>query len=199
MTDAEYETQRQRLLDLADKWIKPIGLGWYKIDHEYARDDYEPPDHKGTAKENSLAHCHTDWRYGTACITWNMPVVKEQNDADLETAYVHELSHIFLHEMRWTAGNEEDSLDHEERVASTLTKAFLWLRDSLVEAKDDEAPAEVTRCKDCGGSSRTGIVNDWTCSACNASLCDQCVTARGYTFCKEDGPTPISLPVETAT
>lgn len=114
-------------------------MGWYWIELAFARDDYEPPNSR-SSKDHSLAHCSTDWRYGTACITWNMPLVREQSDDKLEMAFVHELMHIFVNEMRWTATNDGDSIDHEERVTSTLTKAFLWLRDALVE----QAPAAPT-------------------------------------------------------
>lgn len=129
MTDAEYKASRRRLLALSAKWLKPLGLNWWDIDLAYARDDYEPPG--TTARDDSLAHCKVDWRYGHATITWNMPLVATQSDDQLERAFVHELMHIFLHEMRWARDQTEDSLDHEERVATILTKAFLWLRDSL--------------------------------------------------------------------
>lgn len=134
MNDTEFETQQQRLHELSEKWIKPLGLGWYKIDFAYAREEYRPPK-ETTSKDDSLAYCHTDWRYGFATITWNMPEVANQKDDDLERAFVHELMHIFVHEMRWTADNSSDSLDHEERVCSNLTNGILWLRDSLVEQK----------------------------------------------------------------
>ena len=133
MNDTEFEVQRQRLLALAEKWVGPLGLGWWLIDFEFARDDYVAPG--TTARDDSLAKCVAHWRYGQAYITWNMPLVAQQKDEYLERAFVHELSHIFVNEMRWTAGNDADAVDHEERVCSTLTKAFLWLRDSLIEEK----------------------------------------------------------------
>ena len=133
MNDTEYEIQRQRLLALSEKWIKPLGLGWWDIELVYARDDYVPPG--TTARDDSLANCAASWRYGQAVITWNMPKVSAETDKTLERAFIHELCHIFLNEMRWANANDADSLDHEERVASTLTKAFLWLRDSLTEDK----------------------------------------------------------------
>lgn len=134
MTDAEYEVQQARLLALADKWVKPLGLGWWDLDFAYARDDYEPPDSLSPKeRDRSLAYCNVDWRYGHATITWNMPRVAEQTDEKLERAFVHELAHIFLNEMRWARDGDADHLDHEERVATTLTKAILWLRDSLLE------------------------------------------------------------------
>ena len=131
MNDADFDVQRQRLVALSEKWIKPLGLGWWNIAFAYHRDDYVPLG--TTARDDSLAKCRASWRYGNALISFNMPLVLEQDETDLEVAFLHELMHIFLNEMRWTADNSSDSLDHEERVASTLTKAFLWLRDSLVK------------------------------------------------------------------
>ena len=141
MNDAEFDVERARLQALTDRWKKPLVLGWWKIDVAYAREEYRPPDHKGTAKDDSVAHCSCDWRYCEALITWNMPKLPSLSDDELENAFLHECMHIFLHEMRWTADNSADSLDHEERVASTLTKAILWLRDSLTEDKADAAEA----------------------------------------------------------
>ena len=129
MNDAEYEAQRKRLTDLADWWIPKIGLGWWRLDLAYARDDFEVD---GKPAPNTVACTTANWRYGHGCITWNMPRVAEQSDGDLQQCFVHELMHVFLNEAR---ENGEDWLDHEERVASTLTKGFLWLRDALVEAE----------------------------------------------------------------
>jgi hypothetical protein len=60
-----------------------------------------------------------------------MPRVLELSDEDLERCVVHELVHVFLNEAR---ENGEDWLDHEERVASTLAQAFIWLRDHARES-----------------------------------------------------------------
>lgn len=147
MNDEEFERQKQRIHDLAERWVKPIGLGWYWIDMAFARDDYEPPNDGRGGKDHTIAHCSTDWRYGTACITWNMPLVLDEPDDKLEMIFVHELMHIFVNEMRWTATNDTDSIDHEERVTTTLAKAFLWLRDALTENHEQQPiPTEVTTC-----------------------------------------------------
>lgn len=127
MNDAEFARQKERIIALADWWVPKIGLAWWQIDLVYARDDFEV---HGEPSPEAVAKTHANWRYGTAAITWNMPLVAQQSDGDLETAFVHELQHIFLNEAR---ENGDDWLDHEERVASTYTKAFLWLRDILSE------------------------------------------------------------------
>lgn len=140
MDDAEFKRQKSRLLALSDKWVRPLGLAWWDIAYEYARDDYEAPPN-ASSPDASLAKCAANWRYGHACITWNMPRVREIQDVELERCFVHELMHIFLSETR---ENGEDWLDHEERVASTLTKAFLWLRDSLTEQQPEPVISEET-------------------------------------------------------
>jgi hypothetical protein len=132
MNDEECERQKQRLRCLADKWVQSIGLGWWDIDMAYARDDYEAPP-AASSPDRSLAYCSADWRYGHACITWNLPMVRDTPDDKLERCFVHELMHIFLSETRETG---DDWLAHEERVASTLTKAFLWLRDALTDGTE---------------------------------------------------------------
>lgn len=126
MNDEEYERQKQRLLTLIDRWVSALGLGWWDIEFAYERGSFEVD---GEPAPNAVASCAANWRYGHAYIQFNMQQVAAQSDPQhLERAFVHELMHIFLNETR---ENDDDWLDHEERVASTLTKAFLWLRDSL--------------------------------------------------------------------
>jgi hypothetical protein len=123
MNDAEYAQHKARIETLIDHWHVPLGLRWWHLEYTYVRDDFEVD---GKPAPDTIARCTANWRYGHACITWNMARVKEQSDEMLERAFVHELMHVFLNEAR---ENGDDWLDHEERVASTLTKAFLWQRD----------------------------------------------------------------------
>lgn len=134
MNDEEFEAQRQRLHVLAERWIKPIGLGWWNVEMTYVRTDFEI---KGQPEPDTVGSTTSSWKYAHAHIRWNMPQVKEQTDDELERAFVHELMHIFLSETRMGA-DHDDWLDHEERVASTLAKAFLWLRDSLQQEPEPE-------------------------------------------------------------
>ena len=68
---------------------------------------------------------YADWRYRSVEIDINVPSMSEQSDRDLDTYFVHELMHVFLNEMR----ANEDRVNHEERVATTLADAFIWIRD----------------------------------------------------------------------
>jgi hypothetical protein len=134
VNDLEFATQKARLGDLAAWWIHRIGLGWWNIDLVYVRADFEVD---GKPAPDTVGCTSANWRYGHASISWNMPRVAEQSDADLEMCVVHELQHVFLSEAR---ENGEDWLDHEERVASTYAKAFLWLRDELAGFRKTTTP-----------------------------------------------------------
>jgi len=132
MNDAEYEAQRARLKVLIDRWIYALGLGWWRITNSYDRTGEDFADaaqvdhgfHTGVA-----ARCYPEWRYLMATIVWNMPEVERMDDETLEIAFVHELMHIFLHELH---SDDEDHLAHEERVASMLSKAFIWARNAAM-------------------------------------------------------------------
>jgi predicted SprT family Zn-dependent metalloprotease len=67
--------------------------------------------------------CETDWRYQDSSITLALHKLREMDEEQIEMVVIHELMHIFLNEMR------EDGIDHEERVATNLQKAFVWVRD----------------------------------------------------------------------
>lgn len=128
-----FKAQRSRLQKLAERWIKPVGLSWWRINLNYDRtgesfkdaEHNEPGFHSGAA-----ARCFPDWRYAEATIIFNMPELVHLSDEKLEYVFVHELMHIFLAEMREGA-NSTKQLPHEERVATTLAKAFIWHKENL--------------------------------------------------------------------
>lgn len=123
MKQKQFKRQRRRLRKLAEKWIGPLGLKWWTIEHRY-HDDQE-----AFLKENGdrvLMFVCADWRYRTASIDVNLVLVADRSAAQLEKDYVHELMHILLNEMRMTCV-EPDFHEHEERVAQTLADAILWV------------------------------------------------------------------------
>ena len=133
MNDAEFAAQRARIEPLIERWVKPLGLNWWRLEFVYVRDEFEVD---GKPAPSTMASCRANWRYLNATIEWNMPrVLNEDDDATIERAFVHELTHVLINEMR---EHDDDWLDHEERVASTLTMAFIWLRESLTG--DDPQP-----------------------------------------------------------
>ena len=68
--------------------------------------------------------CHTDWRYQETHVLLSMNKLRQFRKKTIEKVIVHELMHVFLNEMR------EEGIEHEERVATNLQKAFLWVRDA---------------------------------------------------------------------
>lgn len=120
MKNRTFKKQRRRFERLSRQWLEPLGLCWWSVRHVYF-DDREQ--FRVGNDGETLMRCYSDWRYGYATIHVNTLYAACFDDAELERHYVHELCHIFLSEMR------EGDLDHEERVATTLAKAFLWLRD----------------------------------------------------------------------
>ena len=130
MNDAQIEATKARVAPLIKRWIEPLGLKWWDIDIEYNRGAREDSDH-GHA---SMA-CTVNWQYMHATIHI-YPRVLDVDDEEFEMMFLHECMHIFLHETReWEVGN---AIHHEEHVAQMLTKAFLWLRDSLVTGEVQE-------------------------------------------------------------
>ena len=121
-----FERQRERIVALADHWISQLGIGWWSVTHYYARSAKEYRECTGHDPVTSLMTCVTDWRYRTASITVNCPLTRDVTDNELEEFYIHELMHIFLSEMSVDAGDRQD---HEERVATTLARAFLWVEN----------------------------------------------------------------------
>lgn len=118
MNDAEFERQKQRVLQQTDWWIPAIGLRWWKVHLEWLREEKDSDRGPGAV----AAECDADWRYCEATIRWFLPAIAAADDEELEYIVVHELMHIFLNEMR----QAEDLQAHEERVATHLANGFLW-------------------------------------------------------------------------
>jgi hypothetical protein len=105
---------------LLNTWIYVLGLAWYYIEADYYDSE---KDFKKTTGNIVVMRVWVDWRYMTATIAVNVPAVARLSDDELERTVVHELCHALVNEMR------ETGIDHEERVVTMLTKAFLWTRD----------------------------------------------------------------------
>lgn len=130
MTDAEYAAQKKRIAALSKKWLKPLGLLWWNVEMVYCREGI-PQDNPERAAENwqPMARAKVLWPYLRLVIEWNMPEVAERNDDDLERIFVHECCHALVNEMReWHDHPAESAIDHEERVVTMLTNAFLWVQ-----------------------------------------------------------------------
>ena len=101
-------------------WVKWTGLGWWNVTSGY-------PD--GINDGEVAGTCEVKWEYLTAHIDFGITALRHMSDDEIEYVVVHELMHVFLNEMR------EQGQQHEERVATLLAKAFLWVRDQTREER----------------------------------------------------------------
>jgi hypothetical protein len=106
-------------------WARNLGLGYQHTDLlfvDYIENDLETGGRY--INPDQIGECHADWRYQNNVIYIAINRLKDMDKEEIERSILHELMHIFLNEMR------EDGIDHEERVATNLQKAFIWVRDS---------------------------------------------------------------------
>lgn len=138
MTDAEYAAQKARWQGAVDRWLPMLGLRWWHVRLCYHRD----ADDSGLDGVNRrLARCETNWAYLEATIHCYVPALVDLEDWEVELGFVHECMHIFLNEMRELVHNGENWLQHEERVATLLAKAFCWVAElALKEGADGGDP-----------------------------------------------------------
>jgi hypothetical protein len=122
MNDAEYAAAKKRVLAIAKKWQKALGLGWWDIEHEWVRGEIVP--NSGECDLTVHACVHTHWEYGAAVISWPLQTLAALTDSEIERAVVHEFLHILVNEMNEPDGDGK----HEERVVTGLTKAVFWLK-----------------------------------------------------------------------
>lgn len=115
-------------------WTHNTGLGWWKVDILY---DDDRQAYEGENGYETVMRCFADWRYGTAQVYVNVLKAKTLDKQELEMCVVHELMHVFLNEMR------EGEIKHEERVATTLAKAFLWCRDGVERGYNNKTSEEI--------------------------------------------------------
>lgn len=140
MTDEEYKGLKERIEALFDYWTARLGLRWWRIHRVFVRDASEfKTDEKD--RPDTTANCSADWRYLEAKVSFNMLRCLDLDPDELEYVVVHELQHILVNETR------DDELKgftaSEERVCTTLAKAFIWTRDMTREetrAQVGEAP-----------------------------------------------------------
>lgn len=125
---AAMRKQHKRLRKLGQRWVKPIGLGWWTIHSYYC--DTRKGYTKATGQDAtcSAAACMTDWRYRTAELYFNCKLLARLSDAEAEKVFVHELMHVFLDELMHC---QDDREDHLERVATTLADAMIWAKGGL--------------------------------------------------------------------
>lgn len=122
MKQKAFEAERDRCQRYFSDWVPKLGLAWWQVEVNYY-------DKRKIFRKNKKAdtiaamRIWCDWRYMDMQIAVCTPVTRQMDAEELERTVVHELCHALVNEMR------ESGIDHEERVVTTLTKAFMWVRD----------------------------------------------------------------------
>lgn len=112
--------KKKKIDKLINKWTYRLGLRWWKVTVTYVEDVQEVATTFMEQDTTVLAKAFCDWRYATCNLYFNYYHLKDMSKEDIEFTIVHELCHALVNEMR------EQGIDHEERVVTGLTKAFLW-------------------------------------------------------------------------
>ena len=100
-------------------WSQWLGLRWWRTSLIFVE--------TWNSDMDAIAICDCKWQYMEAVVTVNLNMIADCNEEEIERVIVHELMHVFLNEMR------ESGIKHEERVAETLCKAFMWVRCQALE------------------------------------------------------------------
>lgn len=133
MTDGEYREQLKRIARLAQPWIDCLGLNWWHLNFEYARDlaEFQTPDHPDVG-QSTVAYTCVNFEYLDARIVFNVSALPYLEDHRLEEIILHEFMHVLLAETRYgTTCDCPFDIKREERVATQLARAFLWTRTSV--------------------------------------------------------------------
>ena len=134
LTDKEFAKADRRIKALVRKWVRPLGLGWWKVMVSVYRSETEMPV-TGNAQQADpqwikAMSTHVSWAYRDGKINVNGEYALSAKDEDLERSFLHELGHIFVNEMRSLPKNSDafadNWIEHEEHVCSALADAFLW-------------------------------------------------------------------------
>lgn len=112
-------TAKRLIQEYATRWVKILGLVTWDLSFRCEDGTIDPSTGETVAGETNVS-----WKYENAVITFYPDVLKDMTEDEIEKLVVHELMHVFLNEMR------EDGIDHEERVATMLSKAFLWVKEA---------------------------------------------------------------------
>jgi hypothetical protein len=154
VTDAEYEKHRDRLKSAIERWVTPCGLRtWERVDFVYCRTAEEFAADSGVelseGNRDVAGSTKVLWRYKTAYVYLNVPVIAGLNDERVDYVVRHEIAHILVNEMREWAHADHGSvaLDHEERCVTELAMVLGWVRcadDEEREKKSKELEARAS-------------------------------------------------------
>jgi hypothetical protein len=122
-----------------NEWINRLGLAWWDIQVHYYDDPGEIVRLFRQIDNGDVVPAFVDsnWMYGSAKISVNLPAVLAMEHHEIERMIVHELCHVLVNEMR------EDEIHHEERVVTQLTKTIFWAMAAAKRERDITEESEV--------------------------------------------------------
>lgn len=122
MTDKEYREQKKRISKFTDKWFKTMGLGWFKVNFEWAR--YEDGE--------TAARTLSSWQYKSATITWFLPHIAKYDDDTIEQCVVHEFAHVLLSGLAQNMIHDDETMTNQinEYTTELVTSAVMWAREA---------------------------------------------------------------------
>ena len=126
MTDLQYEEQKQRVENVLEKFIKPLGFAWWDVGVVFERqpslDDTDNKEVQGT--------CQSFWQYRSATLTFYLASLSGVNDRDLEDMVIHELCHILVAPVE-----DYSSPDKQDKTELATTNVAFALRFAYEEGK----------------------------------------------------------------
>ncbi len=123
MTPRETAAQERRIRAIIKKWRTPAGMTEWFMKTQYTPG---PIDIDGKPDPEVAALTSTDWEYRQTVIKFNLDMMARCTDDEAERIVLHEFCHVLVNEMH------EGS---EERVVTTLSFIFQWIRDAAKAGK----------------------------------------------------------------
>lgn len=136
MNDAEYEAQTKRVEALQAKWKERLGLSNWAVTHTLHREAPNDPKSQWAA----MASVDVHWEYEIAAIDWYAPEMVDESDRSLEGAFLHEMAHLLVEELRQAP--PVDRGRHLERVCTRIGWALLWTDEAIRAEEKKDVPCD---------------------------------------------------------
>jgi hypothetical protein len=116
ISDKEIRRVKKLVRKYLKYWVHILGLGFWRVDLCFI-DCFED--------RQVVAETTVEWKYLEIHITFSLVALCDFAEQRIERIVLHELCHGLINEMR----SYHDDHDHEERVASQLANAFMWVKE----------------------------------------------------------------------
>ena len=118
MNDKTYRKERARVLKRLRHWREPMGVGWWKIEFVWFREE-KTTDHSSKAEWLTYFSVVSDWKYRTAVLNCYLGSTLDLSEDVLDRSIIHEFCHIIVNPM-----SRERHRDEEELVCESLALAI---------------------------------------------------------------------------